>query len=449
MMYEIQSKSDFQVGATLIVRVPEDDIDHKAMNTILADRPEFILPFRHRLVDGQIEFTYQIGNRSKIAYLASNRSPAEYANLWVGILQPLLECNDWFMSPYSFVLTSEHLYCDRATNSIAFLYIPSLQPCSDDLALKNMITEIAKTNHVSDISFENKVVWAIQDFNIHSFLQMVKTYQTQDKKNTSAPSTPITAQSVAPVQEAVAPPQQPAEPKHTPIEVLAPSISTSAQAKKSSDDIAINFPANGKLPKKEKKPKAGLFGHKKEKVSKPKPESKNSEPWGKKKPSEEVIGGAAAVFSVTPPPTQVRVPQPVQPAQPADTPPMDMDDDVTQLDIHENGGGRTKFRYVGVSGHPRIIEISFDDGVIFTIGRFDASIGIKQSNFEFDKKTKAISRRHAAVEQNSEGYCIIDLDSGAGTFLNGEKLPPNAPFKLEHGSRISFGHSGADYVWEE
>ena len=46
---------------------------------------------------------------------------------------------------------------------------------------------------------------------------------------------------------------------------------------------------------------------------------------------------------------------------------------------------------------------------MFTIGRFDANIGKKQSSFEFDKKTRAVSRRHAVIERDTDGYKIIDL----------------------------------------
>lgn len=124
-----------------------------------------------------------------------------------------------------------------------------------------------------------------------------------------------------------------------------------------------------------------------------------------------------------------------------------MDYDVTQLEMNESKG--THFRYVGNGGHPNAIDVNIGVNEVFTIGRFDVSVGNKQCDFEFDKKTKAVTRRHAALECGENGYSITDLSSSAGTFINGQKLPPNAPFKLESGSRVSFGHSGADYVWEE
>ena len=122
------------------------------------------------------------------------------------------------------------------------------------------------------------------------------------------------------------------------------------------------------------------------------------------------------------------------------------DDGVTQLEIRQTGAVR--FRYVGNQNHPKTIDVAVAGNGIFSIGRYDASVGSRQSDFEFDKATKAVSRRHAVVERNAGGYCLIDLNSSAGTYINGQRLTPNAPYPLESGSRVSFGNAGADYVWE-
>ena len=388
-MYEISSKVDFQTGAALIVKIPEEETDKKALYTILADKPDFILPFRHRSVDGQIEFTYQIGNRSKLTYLSGNRLPEEYADLWVGIIQPLIDCGDWFMTPYSFVLKTEYLYCDKNGKSVGFIYIPSVRACSDYHDLKEMVTVIAKQNHVTDINLENKVVWAIQDFCPEEFLQIIKPY----RMNSGA--------GMAPASEYLYMPQI------------------------KSDDISIDFPVfNGKAPK-EKKQRIGLFGPKKDK--KPVIPQK-----------KEIIQGAALIQTKSEPGQSVFSVLPFL-AEP--------ENEITQIDYSK--AGIPKFIYSGAGDHPKFIEIMINEGGIFTIGRFDSSIGIKQSNFEFEKKTKAVSRRHAAIERNLDGYNIIDLDSAVGTFIDGKKLPPGAPFKLTKGCKVSFGQSGADYIWDD
>jgi len=459
-MYEIQSKSDFQAGATLIVRIPEEDIDKKALYTIQADQPPFILPFRQRTIDGQIEFVYQVGNRSKLAYLSGKRLPNEYADLWFNLLQPLLDCGDWFMTPYSFVLNSEYLYYDKNGKSINFVYIPSVKAYSDHDSLKDMVTEVANNNSVTDVELENKVLRAIQKFSPREFLQMIKPYKMPSIQRLAPQGTPSSEPKQNINAQSERQPEKQSEskpPKESELDVPKPPVG----AQNSPDDIVIDLPPDDKSSK-EKKLKKGFFGfgkEGKEKEKKPKQEKKDKNKekdkdknkdksketggfwakFGKKKaPQEEIIQGAAA----SPTPSEIGH---KHNGLPDDPPLINMDDDVTIIDkINES-----KFRYIGNSDHPRVIEININDGGIFTIGRFDVSVGSKQSDFEFDKRTKAVSRRHAAIERNAGGYHIVDLGSAAGTFINGQKLPPNSPFKLERDFRVSFGHSGADYIWEE
>ena len=494
-MYEIHSKSDFQSGATLIVRIPEEEVDRKALYTILNDRPDFILPFHHKTIDGQIEFTYQVGNRSKLAYLSGDRSPKEYSDLWFGILQPLLDCWDWFMNPYSFVLKSEYLYFDKNGKSASFVYIPSVQACSDYCSLKSMVTEVAKQNHVTDVSLENQAVWAIQDFNTTEFLKMLKPYRApaaqsippqqmpapepaplQHKAQSEKPVQPAQlaqpaqqisrheqlaqpAQQIARPEQLVQPAQQMAQPEQPlqPVQMHPQpqqvplgqpmdfqsneALKKQAEMPKMHGEISINFPSGGKQPKekKEKKEKSSWLDSKKEKPAKPPkaPKEKKSSMWMKKQ-QQEIIQGAAAMAH--PYPANEHLPHPNV------FPQLDDDSGITQLEFVESDA--PKLRYVGNDEHPRVIEVAVDASGIFTIGRFDVSIGTKQSSFEFHEKTKAVSRRHAVIERKMDGYFIVDFGSSAGTFLNGQRMPPNAPFKLERGCRVSFGYSGADYVWE-
>ena len=453
MIYDIESKSDFQTGAALVVRMPEADVDKKAFNTILFDLPAFVLPFSHRFVEGQIELTYQIGNRSKLAYLSGNRTPGDYVDMWLAILQPLLNCGNWFMNPFSFVLNPEHLYFDKTRKSVSYVYIPSKQACSDNDTLKSMVTDIAKKNNVSDINLENKVIWAIQDFNPNEFLQLIKPYKSninQGIVNRQTPPAPIPspppgyqpAQNVLPTQNAQAS-------RQTPLNI--PSVpQTPATTQKKPDDISINLSNNGKALKSEK-PKGGLFGSKKVKEPKPIKESKKTgkEKNKKKGSQQDIIQGAVAEIPLSPvTPGPAREQWPYQGyAAPNYSQPISVADDLTY--VEKKVTGTVKLRYVGIGNHPDTILVDIAVGGLFTIGRFDVSVGKKQSDFEFEQKTKAVSRRHAAIERSSGGYSIVDMDSSAGTFLNGQKLPPNAPFKLENGCRVSFGHSGADYIWDE
>ena len=107
-----------------------------------------------------------------------------------------------------------------------------------------------------------------------------------------------------------------------------------------------------------------------------------------------------------------------------------------------------KLWLVGSKELPHVIPIIFQDKP-FVIGRYDVNIGRKQCDFEFGKATKAVSRRHASIESTSFGTAVMDLESRAGTFINGERIIPGDLYVIKRGDRLSFGTAGADYVFED
>ena len=119
--------------------------------------------------------------------------------------------------------------------------------------------------------------------------------------------------------------------------------------------------------------------------------------------------------------------------------------DTSEVDNYLATHADARLRCVGLAVLPKIIPLIIQ-GRPFVVGRFDVSVGIKQYDFEFDKSTKAVSRRHAAIERGPCGYSIMDLGSRAGTFVNGKKI--TEPYLLKNGDRVSFGNSGADYIFE-
>jgi len=219
-------------------------------------------------------------------------------------------------------------------------------------------------------------------------------------------------------------------------------------------DISIEFPPDGKESKREKAQKEPK--PKKEKEAKAPKEPKDTKEKGglfgkKNQTQQEIIAGAAAAPALAQQGHMQQAPmqQPMQQTPGYFAPPQGpYDDGATQIDLRETAGG-PRLRYVGNGAHPGLIQVPVAPGGMFTIGRFDPAAGPGQSSFEFSRDTKAVSRRHAVIERNAEGFILVDLNSSAGTFINGQKIPPNTPCRLEKGSRISFGYSGADYNWEE
>ena len=495
MKCDIQSRNDILTGASLIIRIPEEDLDRKALYTIQADRPEFILPFHHKYIDGQAEFVYQIGAKSKLQYLAGDRSPNEYAQLWSVLLSPLLDCGDWFMKPYSFVLDVGHIYYDKNQKIISYIYVPSIKDCSDYCDLKEMAADLSRQIPVTDADLENNVLRAIMiDFNPDSFLKMLKQYAAVNVK----------AETLWPVREATPPllPGPPVVPllllsganttPFTPVftqtEAYMPGSDMSrpdANAQGVSGDIIINLPGSGKPAKKRNESIKDITipGGKKEKTAK-KPKGMSGLGRNKKdaqipSPGFTLVNAAvsppkAAINSAQPPElvnntiypsgiVNTAIPPPGTVSNAAQQPgmvniavqppgtvsnaahPPDKDSITEDASLDKLGAW---LRLVSSVSLPPVIDVPIETGEVFTIGRFDTAVGRQQSSFEFDRKTKAVSRRHAVLERCSDKYSIIDLASSAGTFLNGRKLPPNTPCELKQGCMISFGNCGADYIWE-
>jgi pSer/pThr/pTyr-binding forkhead associated (FHA) protein/tetratricopeptide (TPR) repeat protein len=69
------------------------------------------------------------------------------------------------------------------------------------------------------------------------------------------------------------------------------------------------------------------------------------------------------------------------------------------------------------------------EGELWIAGRDSAS--------EIPLRDSRISRRHFELAKMDEGFFVIDLGSANGTKLNGEKIPPHEPIKVESGDKIT------------
>lgn len=53
--------------------------------------------------------------------------------------------------------------------------------------------------------------------------------------------------------------------------------------------------------------------------------------------------------------------------------------------------------------------------------------------------TRGVSRLHAVIRRGVDHVMLSDLESANGTFVNGQRLPPNQEHALAHGDVISLG----------
>ena len=429
MSFEIQCKSDFLTGSFLITRIPEKELDQNALHTIQADYPGFILPFSYKSMDNEVEFVYRVGTLCKLQYFSGELNIKEYIALWQSLLEPLLECGDWFMNPCSFVLNTDYIYYDKNKKAARYVYIPSTCGCSGYDAFHDMAVELSKMITVSDSALENKVLRTIiKGFSPIEFLNMLKEYLSEGV------TSPEIESDCAQLQE---------EQSESDADVLPPP------AKDSGEDISIDINPEEKdlkIEQDKKDRESGGYkmfsGRSKRKKTSQRNISEKAPPLTENAAPEQKTTTQQpekAIMQIDPYPIYIKQMEPIAKRQ------------AEIIDITQSTSimlGETGLRYIGRASLPPIIKILIAEGEIFSIGRFDSTVGKKQSCFEFDKKTKAVSRRHAVIERDANGYKIVDLSSSAGTFVNDRKLPPNTPYSLETGCRISFGNSGADYVWE-
>lgn len=80
-------------------------------------------------------------------------------------------------------------------------------------------------------------------------------------------------------------------------------------------------------------------------------------------------------------------------------------------------------------------------GTQFNVGRTDPySDFVPELDLtRFDGQTRGVSRRHATIRWDEDGFVICDNHSSNGTWLNGERLEPGQEFPLPPAAAARFG----------
>ncbi len=91
------------------------------------------------------------------------------------------------------------------------------------------------------------------------------------------------------------------------------------------------------------------------------------------------------------------------------------------------------------------------DGILVAEGkehalRHELSIGRDESN-EIVLAHSTVSRNHARLTFAGGRWCIEDLGSANGTFVNGVRVPFGAPHPLRDGDRVGIGSANLAFAW--
>jgi len=394
--YDIKTESDPISGCVITVTMPLDDTDEKALYTMQADLPGFIMPFQFVYADDRLILKYSAAKYSKLKYHYSRKQVSDYSELWLKLLSPLIDCEDWFMSPDGFVIDTDYIYYDHNTGDVAYIYVPS---AANHLRFEDLVTmekEILQGFDTDDLSLKLKIANSILNGDSPSdIIASIKSHVLNfSPESDQFLSGFLSADCSCSDQNKLS--SQP--------HVFFPAVSEPNQQKRS-EKHAFHMPA--------------LFG-------------------GRKKRQPTVTAFADSREEGVQPQTFenfVYAPPDIN----------EFDDSTQVITSGDTAHGLRRVSDLNIQDY---IPIDIDIGRSFSIGRFDANVGISQSDFEFDRTEKSVSRRHAVIERSPDGYYIIDIGSSTGTFINRSKIALNVPYKLTHGDKISFGNRGADYKWE-
>lgn len=94
-----------------------------------------------------------------------------------------------------------------------------------------------------------------------------------------------------------------------------------------------------------------------------------------------------------------------------------------------------------IKGSPEHIDLSFKEKEII-LGRRDPATGVLPhvDLAPFAGYRMGVSRRHSQIRLSDDNYLsIFDLGSSNGTYLNGKKLDPNSPYRLNNHDEITLG----------
>lgn len=427
-MVQIQRETSIRAGEKIVIHIPEDQIDKNAFLTIQHEKPHFLLPFTNKQVDDEMVLTYTLGKAVKLSFQLGSIDSRNHIDVFLDLLKVLVEeCDDWFMKYDSFVLDLDYIYQEEG--KLKLLYVPTVTPYAGMRQLSDLVAEIFRRCKMNDMSLENRILREMQDFQP---VQMLRTLREYDKGSAPCVSTtvPVQGQSV-PVASAV--PVAPVRPVASVAPVAPPVVKVAAPV--------VVAPVA---------PVAGIPGDIQIQMATPAKEKTKKKEAKEKKESKEKKGlfGGLGKKKETAPDVQPSVPQAsfAAPAMPAVMPAVQSAGDVTEIAGEEMQCARLV--YIGNQGHDRTISLDMAVSQSFTVGRVDANAGRKQCDFEFPNKTRAVSRRHAALERKADGYYITDLGSSAGTYHNNQRLLSGA-YRIQEGDKISFGNAGADYLFYE
>lgn len=450
-------------------------LDEIAMKVINSDCPEFLLPFRLTTMNDTVTLKYKQVNTVALAYANMTHSKDSFVRFYMNLITPFVKGSDWFLDYHNICVDPRYVYVDNRLGKIYYVYIPEYSMRSTDEEILNFFKNVfTNTNITDDKDFQVRLYRYFNSLNI-TIMGLYQIFQEE-----MAGLSPAAKEPVKETKEI---------PKAPELSDPAPDFggrsfggsfgggnskdAEEAAQKKAESGKGGFFGGFGKKkeeePKKEEKKKSNnIFGDEEEDIlngigvddfdffddskKKKKEEKPVKERSIKEKPVKEkepVKGGFFGGFGKKKEEEPVKESfdyakvqkgkgtgnnESVNMFQP------DYLSDETDISEGSNtyGGAALELVDSELPGAMRRIPLDFVGNYV-TIGR-TSSDQIKP-DIAFPADFKRIGRQHARIERSNGALYLIDLGSVNHTFINGDVLAPNQPYKLMNGMEITFSNT--------
>ena len=409
-MVNLQFKTQLLAGKKILSLelAQNQELDYIALKTLINDPPQQVVQVACLAVNNTNILRYECDNILDFKYLPRNLAFHQYLQMLDNLVTFLLGCSDWFLNHRSFILDCSNLFFDKEDFTIKLIYLPIVGLFSSDEQIKHFFKHLATDYQVEQggqLLYELLKALTEPGFTLMDIKLIIDKHKQQQQQvliTAASDSAEINQENHQPINQ---------------------SDQQSDSSSKVTDLVQLESDHEDVYQTLKDYPTA------------------DSSPTGKTIWSI-FKRRKASNSKITEKLNQQELKQ-VNLKRETDNLPDKYD--LIALNHTEllTGNNLTEYFFkleynLVYNNLPAEIPIDLLEG-FFTIGRQ----GYQQTNssFLFDSTVKSVSRIHARIEQDDEKLSIVDLHSANGTYLNGLKLTPNVPARLNLGDQIKFSAS--------
>lgn len=412
----------------LKVEKPEA-LDRVALNVNLHDCPEFLMPFKAVRFNDETVLKYrQPEHAVSLQYGELTLNKREFVQLYANLLEPFIKGRDWFLDYHNFYIHPSYIFLDKKTRAASYLYLPVHKPVHSD---EEILLFFKKLLAKADIKDDQKFLVNLFQYFERGTVTLSSLYQLMSKEASTVQAGSVPQPVKQPERSAVKKLAQAIPEKLEQIEVKKPQKAKSIFAPKAGVFPAAPMPAE----MNEDEIMNALFGEKPEKAKRARHKAVKEKGGKEKKPLLKGIFGAKKEKPDQESLKQTEESRLSQPEIELQEAACEDDHTVVIDDNPSERGFCLRLVFSAIPGAPEIIQIPPSQDFI-TIGRI--SRDESRPDAAFPSEFKGVGRRHARLERRGDEYYLADLGSVNHTYLDGEIMIPNRPYRLKSGSEVAF-----------